>query len=110
MGAYSERAGEILEMLTSIVDQEVAKGKTGLGKRVADIIADQCGGQQVYFPFDRKRRNARIYADFRGNNVHALASQYRLSTKQIYEIVEKERAKRRQKQTLLPGVSVRGGL
>ena len=106
MGAYSERAAEILDMLTSIVDQEVAKGTAGLGKRVADILADQCGGQQVYFPFDRRRRDARIYAEFNGNNIHAVASRYRVSTNQIYLIVDKERAKRRQKQTLLPGVCI----
>ena len=108
MGVYSDRAAEILEMVTSIIDQEAAKGTKGLGKRVADIVADQFGGQQVYFPFDRKRRDARIYADFRGDNIHALATCYRLSTKQIYAILDKERAKRRQKQSVLPGVSFGG--
>lgn len=108
MGTYSDRAAEILEMVTSIIDQEAAKGTKGLGKRVADIVADQFGGQQVYFPFDRKRRDARIYADFSGDNIHALATSYRLSTKQIYEILDKERAKRRQKQSLLPGLCIGG--
>lgn len=104
MGVFSDRAAEILETIAAIVDQEAGKGVQGLGRRVTDIIADTFGGQQVYFPFDRRRRNARIYAAFKGDNVHELAARYRLSTKQIYEIVNKERMRRRQRQASLPGV------
>ena len=104
MGTYSERGKEILNTVTSIIDQEAAKGMPGLGKRVADIIADQFGGQQIYLPFDRERRDARIFAEYRGDNIHSIASKYRVSTNQIYKIVRREVAKRRQKQTLLPGV------
>lgn len=106
MGAYSERGKEILNTVTSIIDQEATKGTPGLGKRVADIIADQFGGQQIYLPFDRERRDARIFAEYRGDNIHAIASKYRVSTNQVYKIVQRELAKRRQKQTLLPGVSI----
>lgn len=106
MGVFSDRAAEILETIAAIVDQEAGKGVQGLGRRVTDIIADTFGGQQVYFPFDKRRRNSRIYAAFKGDNVHELAARYRLSTKQIYEIVNKERMHRRQRQASLPGVSV----
>lgn len=105
MGVYSDRAAEILDAIADIVDKEASKGVNGLGVRVADILANQFGGQQVYFPFDRRRRNARIYKDFKGDNVHELAMHYKLSTKQIYEIINKERALRRGKQASLPGIS-----
>lgn len=109
MGAYSERGKEILNTMTSIIDQEAIKGTLGLGKRVTDIIAEQFGGQQIYLPFDRERRDARIYAEYRGDNIHALASKFRVSSNHIYKIVRCEQAKRRrQKQTLLPGLCIGG--
>lgn len=108
MGAYSERGKEILNTMTAIIDQEAIKGTPGLGKRVTDIIAEQFGGQQIYLPFDRERRDARIYAEYRGDNVHALANKFRVSSNHIYKIVRRETAKRRQKQTLLPGLCIGG--
>ena len=108
MGAYSKRGKEILNMMSAIINQEAAKGVQGLGDRVVDIFSQEFGGQQVYLPFDLERRDARIYAEYRGDNIHAIATRYRMTTTHVYKIVKRERARRRQKQSVLPGVSLGG--
>ena len=35
--------------------------------------------ERVYFPFDRARRNARIYNEYTGANIPHLAARYHLS-------------------------------
>lgn len=68
-----------------------------LGERIADIIAGEWGGQNLYIPIGlvhkRTARNARIFEEFTGNNVPGLARKYGLSIQAIYRIIKSERAK-----------------
>ena len=100
MGTYSDRARELLELIAAIVDEEATLGTQDLGRRVADRISDECGGQQVYFPFDRARR---------GLTIPQLASRFRLSTQHISDILNKENTRRRLAQATLPGVVPKDG-
>lgn len=111
MGTYSDRARELLELIAAIVDEEATLGTQDLGRRVADRISDECGGQQVYFPFDRARRDGRIYTEWKGGlTVPQLASRFRLSTQHIYDILNKEKKRRSLAQAALPGVVPKEGL
>ncbi|BFR47473.1 Mor transcription activator domain-containing protein [Nitratidesulfovibrio sp. HK-II] len=73
-----------------------------LGRVIADRLAEEWGGQNVYIPMDSARRNARLYNEFTGDNVHDLAKKYRLSVARVYSIVADERTKRRMPQLRLP--------
>lgn len=50
-----------------------------------------CGGQNLYIPkreaLERQARNREIRAHFNGGNYRALATQYRLSERQIRKII-----------------------
>lgn len=74
----------------------------GLGRIIADHLAKEWGGQNVYIPMDNMRRNARLYDEFTGDNVHELAKKYRLSLARVYAIVADERSRRRAPQLRLP--------
>lgn len=54
-----------------------------------------CGGQNLYIPkresLERDSRNREIRRRFNGGNYRALASQYRLSERQVRKIVNGER-------------------
>ena len=102
MGIHSDRGMELLDMIAAIVDEEAVQGLAHLGQRVASRIAVTCGGQRVYFPFDRARRNARIYNEYTGANIPHLAARYHLSEPTVNQIIRDERAKRRVKQHAWP--------
>ncbi len=76
-----------------------------LGDAVATRMADEWGGQQVYFPMDmlarNSERNAQIYRDFNGGNVADLAARHGLSIQAIYRILRAEREARRPAQHTL---------
>lgn len=76
---------------------------------VGEHLAVAWGGQQVYFPKDIPRRNARLYDEFTGNNASALARKYNLSTASIYQILASERERRRARQQHSTGSPGRGG-
>lgn len=82
--------------------KELASIPKDLGRVVADRLAEEWGGQSVYIPMDNARRNARLYNEFTGDNVHDLAKKYRLSLSAVYRIVADERSKRRTPQLTLP--------
>lgn len=54
-------------------------------------LVDLCGGQSLYIPkgetLRRDGRDREIRARFNGGNYHALASQFRLSERQIRKII-----------------------
>ena len=69
-----------------------------LGPRVADLLASDWGGLNLYIPrnlaVNLERRNAEIYGAFTGDNVQDLALKYRVSEHHIYAIIRGERARR----------------
>lgn len=98
------RASELLSDLAAIVDAESIGGNAGLGERVATRIALEWGGQSLYLPMDRVRRDGCIFAQFNGVNYHELARAYKLSENTVRQIISAERNRRRHKQMVLPGV------
>ena len=82
------------------------------GRRVADMLADEWGGQSIYVPKDVARRclkrNVRLFDEFTGSNVAELARKYGLSEQRVYAVIKQERARRRARQLILPGVPEEG--
>lgn len=74
-------------------------------QEAAGQVADDWGGQLVYVPMDlvgrNSMRNARIYAEFSGDNHANLASRYGLSVQAIYRILKVQRELRTPKQASL---------
>lgn len=105
-GSISKRGSELLNQIEAIIDEELGRGIERLGRRVTTRIALEFGGSSVYFPFDKARRDARLYEEYTGNNISELRARYKLNESTVYQIMRQERAWRRQKQTLLPGVSI----
>ncbi len=69
-------------------------------------IADLWGGQILYIPKDMAgriySRDAKIYAEFVGDNHAELAREYDLSFQHVHRIIRKERERRSVKQHGLP--------
>ena len=107
-GSPTSRGAELLNQIEAIINDELRRGTEGLGKRVTTQIAFQCGGSKVYFPFDKARRDARIYEEFTGDNLHDLRARYHLSEQTVYQIIREERARRKHKQSVLPGLCIGG--
>lgn len=76
------------------------------GDDVTMYLASLWGGQMLYIPKDMASqvlsRDAKIYAEFTGNNHAELARKYDLSLQHTYTIIKKEREKRSLKQKRLP--------
>jgi Mor family transcriptional regulator len=82
------------------VDERVAED---VARKAADRIGQRWGGIEVYIPvglsFRNAQRNAEIWAKFNGNNVTALAREYRLTERQVTSILAEQRAiERRRRQ------------
>lgn len=105
-GSISNRGSELLNQIEAIIDEELRRGTERLGRRVTTRIALEFGGGSVYFPFDKTRRDARLYEEYTGNNISELRARYKLNESTVYQIIRQERARRRQKQTILPGVAI----
>jgi Mor family transcriptional regulator len=64
-----------------------------LGTYIADQLAEHFGGSMLSFPKDRAfrihLRDVEIYSKFTGNNIRALAKEYDLVDRAIYNIVKK---------------------
>ena len=113
--AHASRAHELLAQVESIAQTVVKERLEKLGIAPGDIpntvavaigvhLVDTWAGQQVYFPKDIDRRNARIYDEWREGTKEAdLAQRHNLSTATVYQILADERELRRVKQGTLPG-------
>lgn len=88
------------------VEEEAAKD---FGRRVADMLAEDWGGSNVYIPKNLasrfRRRDARLYREFTGHNIQELAQRYGLTQQRVYAILKAERARRAHSQLSLPGLS-----
>jgi Mor family transcriptional regulator len=77
----------------------------GIGDDVATHLADDWGGQSLYFPMDMgarlSTRNTEIYSAFTGDNISELAQRFGLSVQCIYRIIRSERDRRAPKQSSL---------
>lgn len=117
MSRFTQRGCELLKDVEETVEaathrelrvrgllerKDLAALPKNLGRVIADRLAEEWGGQNVYIPMDSARRNARLYDEFTGDNVHDLAKKYRLSVARVYSIVADERSRRRTPQLTLP--------
>ena len=103
-GITSRRGSELLNQIEAIIEDELQKGTGLLGRRVTTRIAIEFGGGQVYFPFDKTRRDAQLYDEYTGDNIPELRMRYKLNDSTIYQIIREERIRRKIKQNTLPGV------
>lgn len=101
----AETAAIVAELLrpTALPPTAQASLAKSAGQQVAERLRVQWGGQHVYISFDRARRNAAIYAAFKGDNHHELAAKFNLGVGTIYDIIKKELERRRVKQLTLLG-------
>lgn len=80
-----------------------------LGRRVADMLAEDWGGSNIYIPKNLaprfRRRDAELYRAFTGHNIEELARKYGLTQQRVYSIIKAERARRTRSQLSLPGLS-----
>lgn len=64
--------------------------------RAVRAVALMAGGRQIYIPtgeqLDRAVRDREIWRKFKGNNIPALAREYGMSERRIYNIVRAQRA------------------
>ena len=77
------------------------------GRRVADMLAEDWGGSSVYIPKNLARfrkRDAKLYREFTGNNIAELAQKYGLTQQRVYAILKAERARRGSGQLRFPGL------
>lgn len=74
-------------------------------QEAAGQVADDWGGQLIYVPMElvgrNSMRNARMYAEFTGDNHGQLASRYGLSVQAVYRIIKAQRVLRLPKQASL---------
>lgn len=89
-----------LKMLHSIIDATVAETTASgfeaeqarqIGRRVADRVRKEHGGEQVYLSkgliLDLQERDWQIWEDFTGSNHLALAKAHDLTERMIYNIL-----------------------
>lgn len=79
---------------TSIDTQRAAQ----IANDAAARVCNNLGGQTLYIPVRRKqtllKRDAEIFAAFRGNNAPELSVRYGLSVVRVYQILKQERERR----------------
>lgn len=100
----SNRGSELLNQIEAIINEELKGGVSALARRVTTRIALEFGGEQIYLPRDKVRRDARIYDDYTGDNIPELRARYHLSESTLYQIIRAQRMLRKMKPGLLPGV------
>ena len=104
MRSGTNRGSDLLNQIEAIIEEELVNGTTTLARRVTTRIALEFGGEQIYLPRDKVRRDARIYDDYTGDNIPELRARYHLSESTLYQIIRAQRILRRMKPGLLPGV------
>lgn len=105
----TNRGSDLLNQIEAIIEEELANGTTTLARRVTTRIALEFGGEQIYLPKDKARRDARIFDEYTGDNVLELRARYKLSESTLYQVIRAERSRRRLRQGVLPGVFFTGG-
>lgn len=100
----TNRGSDLLNQIEAIIEEELANGTTTLAHRVTTRIALEFGGEQIYLPKDKARRDARIFDEYTGDNVLELRARYKLSESTLYQVIRAERSRRRLRQGVLPGV------
>ena len=103
------QASELLDALAAIVDDERLRGADRLGERVATRVGHEWGGQRLYIPKDRVRRDRDIYELFTGNNYNELARRFRLAENTVRRIGTQERERRRPKPLMLLSLAAQKG-
>lgn len=99
MSNNKERARELLsDMKAKIAARLVSIGiepekADDVAHSVTDDMAEDWGGQLVYFPIDlASRRNLLIYEKFTGDNHAILAAEFKVSVQHVYRVVKIQRA------------------
>lgn len=106
----SDVAAKVGAMYRSAQEDAVPVEPEIFGQRVADMLADDWGGINVYIPkgkSDRlRRRNAYMWRDFSVKKIPLadIARKYGLSEQRAYAVLAAERERNRQKQHSLPGM------
>ena len=106
----SDVAAKVGAMYRAAQEDAVPVEPEIFGQRVADMLADDWGGINVYIPkgkSDRlRRRNAHMWRDFSVKKIPLadIARKYGLSEQRAYAVLAAERERNRQKQHSLPGM------
>lgn len=90
----------LVEMIDVVTDRYRRRGMDAgeagaLARLAVTALAQHFGGRPVYLPrgdrLKKALRDKQIWDEFTGDNVFALAERHRLTTKQIYEILDAQR-------------------
>ncbi len=103
-------ATKVADMYDAALADPSPPSGAAFGERVANMLAEDWGGINIYIPKGKNRRlrqrNAQLWAEFTGDNISELARKFGLSEQRAYAIIAEERARRRLRQGTLPGVSL----
>lgn len=103
-------AAKVSAMYQSALEEDVPVSPEIFGQRVADMLAEDWGGINVYIPKgkdrNRQRRNTLIYDEYTTKQIplSELARKYSLSEQRIYVILATERERRQKRQHVFPGL------
>lgn len=102
-GKSAQRGSEMLAALEAMLADALRTRLPGYeADRLAMLATERVrvvyGGQLLYIPMDRIRRDAAIVAAFTGDNHHDLAAQFHVSTNTIYKVLREDLARRTHKQ------------
>lgn len=64
---------------------------SSLAKALADYLAMNWGGQQIYIPLDSRRRSRMAYDEFTGDNHADLALKFGVSVTTIYKWLKQQK-------------------
>jgi len=100
------KVGEMAQHGLSSVSEADARA---FGRRVADMLAEDWGGSNVYIPKNMasrfRNRDATLYREYRGDNIAELAKKYGITQQRVYAVIKAERARRTHCQMALPGLA-----
>lgn len=102
-------AAKVADMARCAHPPMEAEAARAFGRRVADMLADEWGGTNIYIPKNLasrfRRRDEELYRAFTGDNVLELAQRYGLTQQRVYAIIKAERTRRAHMQLSLPGLT-----
>lgn len=103
-------AAKVSAMYRAAQEESAPVCPEDFGQRVADMLADDWGGVNVYIPKAKncrlQQRNAKMWKEYTVDKVSLseLSRRYGLSEQRTYSILAAERERHRQKQYMLPGL------